>query len=305
MASKYSYPLPTRSIVGIILEAIITGILTGGVYALMASGLTLVFGVMDIINVGQGALVILGAYLSYVLEQYLHIDLFLGLLITIPVMFVLGLLIEWLFIRPIKRDRTMLSILVTFGMALVIEGVLNLIFSTDFVQLHAWYITASFQVGGFYLAYIYVFGFLLAVVLLGALYLLLYRTKFGHSLRATMQNRTAAELIGIDVERVSAITFGIGIALAAAGGMAFGATTSFNANSAYDLISRLLAIIICGGMGSLRGAMIASLGMLVVEDVTSVVWSPIWASTVFFILLVIILLARPQGLFGQAEGRKQ
>jgi branched-chain amino acid transport system permease protein len=289
----------------LIIEAVITGLLTGGVYALMASGLTLVFGVMDIINVGQGALVILGAYLSYVLEQYLHIDLFLGLLITIPVMFVLGLLIEWLFIRPIKRDRTMLSILVTFGMALVIEGVLNLIFSTDFVQLHAWYITASFQVGGFYLAYIYVFGFLLAVVLLGALYLLLYRTKFGHSLRATMQNRTAAELIGIDVERVSAITFGIGVALAAAGGMAFGATTSFNANSAYDLISRLLAIIIFGGMGSLRGAMIASLGMLVVEDVTSVVWSPIWASTVFFILLVIILLARPQGLFGQVEGRKQ
>ena len=289
----------------LIIEAVITGLLTGGVYALMASGLTLVFGVMDIINVGQGALVILGAYLSYVLEQYLHIDLFLGLLITIPVMFVLGLLIELLFIRPIKRDRTMLSILVTFGVALIIEGVLNLIFSTDFVQLHAWYVTASFQVGGFYLAYIYVFGFLLAVALLGALYLLLYRTKFGHSLRATMQNRTAAELIGIDVERVSAITFGIGIALAAAGGMAFGATTSFNANSSYDLISRLLAIIIFGGMGSLRGAMIASLGMLVVEDVTSVVWSPIWASTVFFILLVIILLARPQGLFGQVEGRKQ
>ncbi len=189
----------------LIIEAVITGLLTGGVYALMASGLTLVFGVMDIINVGQGALVILGAYLSYVLEQYLHIDLFLGLLITIPVMFVLGLLIEWLFIRPIKRDRTMLSILVTFGVALVIEGVLNLIFSTDFIQLHAWYVTASFQVGGFYLAYIYVFGFLLAVALLGALYLLLYRTKFGHSLRATMQNRTAAELVGIDVERVSAI----------------------------------------------------------------------------------------------------
>src|SRR5437660_10192867 len=101
--------------------AIITGILTGSVYALMASGLTLVFGVMDIINIGQGALVILGAYLSYVLEQNLHIDLFVGLLITMPVMFVLGVLIELLFIRPIKRDRTMFSILVTFGVALIIE----------------------------------------------------------------------------------------------------------------------------------------------------------------------------------------
>ncbi|TMC18844.1 MAG: branched-chain amino acid ABC transporter permease [Chloroflexi bacterium] len=291
--------------VGIIVEAIITGILTGGVYALMASGLTLVFGVMDIINVGQGALVILGAYLSFFLEQKLHIDLFVGLLITMPVMFGLGLLIEWLFIRPIKRDRTMLSILVTFGVALIIEGFLNIIFSADNVKLQAWYITASFPIGGFYLSYIYVFGFLLAVLLLGGLYFLLYRTKFGYGLRASMQNRTAAELIGVDVERVSMITFGIGVALAAAGGMAFGATNAFNAGSAYDLISRLLAIIIFGGMGSLRGALIASVGMLVVEDVTSVVWSPVWASTVFFILLVIILLVRPQGLFGQVEGRKQ
>ena len=131
---------------GIIVEAIITGILTGGVYALMASGLTLVFGVMDIINVGQGALVILGAYLSYFLEQKFHIDLFVGLLITMPLMFCLGMLIEWLFIRPIKRDRTMLSILVTFGIALIIEGFLNLIFSADNVKLQAWYITGSFPI---------------------------------------------------------------------------------------------------------------------------------------------------------------
>ncbi len=289
----------------LILEAIVTGLLTGGVYALMASGLTLVFGVMNIINVGQGALVVLGAYLSYFLQQSLHIDLFLGLFITLPVMFVLGLLIEWFFIRPIKRDRTMLSILVTYGIALVIEGLLNLAFSANNVKLQAWYITDSIRVGGFYLPYIYVFGFLLALGLLGALYLLLYRTKFGYSVRAAMENRTAAELIGINVERVSAITFGIGIALAAAGGMAFGATNAFNAGSSYDLISRLLAIIIFGGMGSLSGALIASLSMLVIEDVTSVIWSPVWASTVFFILLVIILLIRPQGLLGQVEGRKQ
>jgi len=291
--------------VQLIIEAIITGILTGGIYALMSSGLTLLFGVMEIINVGQGALVILGAYLSYVLEQNLHIDLFLGLLITMPVMFLLGIGIELLFIRPVKGDRTMLSILVTYGIALIIEGILNLIFTANNVQLQAWYITASIDIGGFYLGYIYVFGFLLAVVLLTALYILLYRTKFGYSLRAAMQNRTAAELIGIDVKRISTLTFGIGIALAAAGGMGFGATNAFNAGSSYDLISRLLAIIIFGGMGSLSGALIASVGMLVIEDVTSVVWSPVWASTVFYILLVVILVVRPQGLLGQVEGRKQ
>ena len=271
----------------------------------MASGLTLVFGVMRIINIGQGALVILGAYLSYTLEQNLHIDLFLGLLITMPLLFLLGLVIEWLFIRPLKRERTTFSILVTFGIALIIEGLLNIAFSADYVQLHAWYVTNSIQIGNFYLAYIYVLGFLLAVLLLGALYFLLYRTRFGQSIRASMENRTAAELIGIDVERVSAFTFGIGIALAAAGGMAFGATNAFNASSAYDLISRLLAIIIFGGMGSLSGALVASVGMLVVEDVVSVAWSPVWATTVFFVLLVIILVLRPRGLFGQVEGRRQ
>jgi branched-chain amino acid transport system permease protein len=297
--------LEGECILGLIIEAIITGLLTGGVYALMASGLTLVFGVMDIINIGQGALVILGAYLSYVLEQQFHIDLFLGLLITVPLMFVLGLLLEWLFIRPIKRDRTMLSILVTFGIALIIEGFLNILFSANDVTLRAWYTTASFRIGGFYLTYIYVFDFLLALALLGGLYYLLYATKLGYSIRASMENRTAAQLIGIDVERVSAITFGIGVALAAAGGMAFGANNAFNAGSAYDLISRLLVIIILGGMGSLTGALIASLGMLVIEDITAVVWSPVWASTVFFILLVIILVVRPQGLLGRGEGRRQ
>lgn len=289
----------------LIVDAVITGILTGGIYALMASGLTLVFGVMDIINVGQGALVILGAYLSYVLQKNFNIDLFLGLLITMPVMFLFGLLLEWAFIRPLKRDRTTLSILVTFGIALIIEGILGIFFSNNIVQLQAWYVTSSFEIGGFYLAYIYVFGFVLSVILLGLLYLLLYRTKFGYSLLASMQNRTAAQLIGIDVERVSAITFGIGVALAAAGGMAYGATYAFNPSSLYDLISRLLVIIILGGMGSLRGALIASLGMLVIEDVTAVVWSPVWATTVFFVLLITIMIVRPQGLFGQVEGRKQ
>ena len=289
----------------LVVNGIITGILTGGVYALMASGLTLIFGVMDIINVGQGALVILGAYLSYLLEVKFQVDLFLGLLITMPIMFLFGLFLEWAFIRPLKRDRTILSILVTFAIALVIEGFLGLAFSTSIVKLRSDYVDTSFQIGNFYLAHIYVYGFVLSLVLLAGLYVILYRTKFGYSLRASMQNRTAAQLVGIDVERVSAITFGIAVALAAAGGMVYGATSAFNPNSHYDLISRLLVIIILGGMGSLRGALIASLGMLVIEDVTAVVWSPVWANTVFFALLILVMVIRPRGLFGQLESRKQ
>ncbi len=291
----------------LIFDALLSGLLTGGIYALMASGLTLIFGVLGIVNVAQGILVILGAYLSYALYQYLHIDIFLGLLITMPAMFVLGLGIEWAFIRRLKQDqsRIMLSVLVMFAVALIIEGTLNLIFTPDLVTLHATYIDASWPIGGFYLPYVYVFAFILSVVLLTGLYFLVYRTQFGYSLRASMQNRTAAELIGIDVRRVSAITFAIGVALTAAGGMAYGATNLFNAASSYDLISRLLVIIVLGGLGSLSGALFASLGMLVISDLTTALWGSQWASTVFFVLLVVLLVFRPQGLFGQLEGRKQ
>ncbi len=289
----------------LIIEAVILGILTGSVYALMSSGLTLIFGVMDIINIAQGILVILGAYLSYTLETYLHIDIILGLLVTIPALFLLGMGIEWAFMRRIRRDRVMISILVTFAVALVIEGLLNFIFSPNYVQLQAPYVDAAIPVFGFYLPYIYVFAFFLSVVLLTLLYFLVYRTRFGFALRASMQDRTAAALIGVDVEGVQTITFGIGVALAAAGGMVFGATNPFNAATSYDLISRLLVIIVLGGMGSLRGALFASFVMLVISDVTDVVWSPVWSSTVFFALLIVLLLFRPQGLLGRLEGRKQ
>jgi branched-chain amino acid transport system permease protein len=289
----------------VIFEAIITGILTGGIYALMASGLTLIFGVMDIINIAQGILVILGAYLSYVLAQYLHIDLFVGLFITMPLMFLLGLLIEWAFVRRLKRNRIMLSILVTYAIALMIEGALTMIFSADFVTLSASYVDASFPLPfiHYYLPEVYVFAFILAVILLGGLYFLIYRTKFGFGLRAAMQDRIAAMLIGINVERIQLITFGIGVALCAAGGMAYGATNAFNPASSYDLISRLLVIIVLGGMGSLAGALIGSVVLVTIGDLTAVIWSPVWSSLVFFLVLVILLLFRPQGIFGQPEGR--
>lgn len=286
-------------------ESVILGLLTGCVYALMASGLTLIFGVMEIINIAQGIFVVLGAYLSYTLEHYLSIDPFLGLLITMPMMFLMGLFIEWAFIRRIRQNRVVLSLLVTYAVGLVIEGLLNFIYTATTVRVLPPYVDASFPVFGFYISYISLFSAILSVVVLAALYIVIYRTRFGYSMRATMQNRTAAMLIGIDVERVSAVTFGLGVALTAAGGMSFGAENAFNAASSYDLISRLLVIIVLGGMGSLRGALLASLFMLVVGAITDVVWSPVWSSTVFFGLLILLLLFRPQGLFGKVEGRKQ
>ena len=282
----------------LVLEAAVLGILTGGVYALMASGLTLIFGVMRIINVGHGALVVLGAYLSFAASRALHIDPFVTLVITMPVMFLLGFGLQVVFIRPLKTDREALSVLVTYAIALGLEGILGYVFGANYVQLQAWYDTASFPIGDFRITYVYVFGFVLCLAILVVLFLILYRTTFGASIRATMLNRTAAQLIGIDVDRVSAVAFGIGMATAAAGGVVFGITTAFNPGSHYDLISRLLTIIVLGGLGSLRGAVIAALIMLISEDITSVLISPVWASFVFFLILIVVLLVRPQGLYG-------
>ena len=287
-------------------HAVIDGILGGGIYALMAVGLTLIFGVLDIINIAQGILVVLGAYLSYSLSVHLHIDLFVGLLITVPAMFVIGMAIQWAFIRPLRgRERTSMSLLACYAVAIIIEGVLYRIYGPNYVQLNASYITSSVHLFGYFLPVIDLYGFAIAVALVGALYLMLYRTRFGRSVRATMQDQTAALLIGINVSRVAALTFGIGVAVTAAGGMVFGASGGgFNPNSGYDLISRLLAIIILGGLGSIGGALAAAIFMLTLEAIVDI-WSPTWAIAVFYAALVIVLTIRPAGLFGRRAARAQ
>jgi branched-chain amino acid transport system permease protein len=220
-------------------------------------------------------------------------------------MFLIGVAVYWTMIKPIKQDRVIMSLLTMFAVGTIIEGVLDLIFTSNLVQIQTSYETSSVRVGSLIFPNVYLYAFAMSAVLLGGLYFLLYRTRFGRSLRASMQNTTAARLVGINTDWVAAFTLGIGIGLAAAGGMVFGLTNSFDAASSYDLISRLLAIVIFGGFGSLSGALIASVLMLVIEDVVAVVWSPTWGQTTFYIVLVIILLLRPQGLLGRKAVRAQ
>jgi branched-chain amino acid transport system permease protein len=287
-------------------QALADGVLGGGVYGLMAVGLTLIFGVLDIINIAQGILVVLGSYLSYVLWAHLHIDVFLGLLITIPAMFILGVAIQWFFIRPLRgRERTSMSLLASFSVAIIIEGVLYQIFGSNYQSIQTKYLTSTIKVFGYYIPYIYLYGFGLAVLFVVAIYYMLYRTQFGRSVRATMQDQTAARLIGIDVNRVAAITFGIGVAVTAAGGMVYGSINSFNPNTGADLISRLLAIIILGGMGSIAGALGAAVIMITLESLVDVFWNPNWSVVVFYAVLVLVLVFRPQGILGRKEARAQ
>jgi len=157
---------------GTFLRAITDGVLQGGVYGLMAVGLTLIFGVLDIINIAQGIMVVLGAYLSYVLWTHLHIDVFVGLLITIPAMFLLGVAIQYLFIRPLRgRERTSMSLLACYSVAIIIEGILYQVFGSNYLSINNYWNSprAEFKIFGYYLQYIYVLGFVLAVVLVLAI----------------------------------------------------------------------------------------------------------------------------------------
>ncbi len=286
----------------VLVQAAILGVLTGGVYALMASGLTLVFGIMRVINVAQGALVILAAYLSYALFSHLHIDPFLSVVIVAPAMFVFGCLVQLVFVRSFRSpDGSELSLLVMWSLALGIEGVLGVVFNTTYRATNPSYANRSYDVFGYQISFVRLLAFVTSVVFLGALSLLLTRTRFGRAVRATVQNPTAALLLGVDPARVQTLGFGVGVSMAAAAGAVYGVLYPFNPGSHYDLISRLLSIVVLGGLGSLGGAVVAALAMGMIEAIVAVEISPTWSAFSFFIVLIAFLLVRPQGIFGLRE----
>ncbi|MCW2883352.1 MAG: branched-chain amino acid transport system permease protein [Streptosporangiaceae bacterium] len=282
-----------------IIQGILLGILTGGVYALMASGQTLIFGIMKVVNLAQGAMVILSAYLSYSLFTSLGVDPFLSVLITTPALFCLGVAAQWLFLRQLRReDVAELSILVTFAIALAVEGALSVFYSTTYKSVNASYANSSFTVAGYHISAVRLYAFLLSAAVIGLLYLLLHRTRFGRAVRATVQNPEAAQLLGVNPGRIRALGFGLGTATAAAAGSVFGLIYPFNSGSHYDLISQLLSVVVLGGLGSLGGAIVAGVLIGVASSVVSVAWSPTWSQFTFFVVLLAVLLVRPRGLFG-------
>ncbi len=284
-----------------VIQAVILGLLTGGVYALMASGQTLIFGVMKVVNLAQGALVIAGAYLSYSLFTSFGIDPFLSILITAPALFCAGAAIQWVFLRPLRpADRSELSLLVTFAVALGIEGILSVGYNTTYRTIQTGYANTSYTVAGYQISAVRLYAFLLSVALIAALYLALRHTRFGRAIRATVQNPESATLLGVDARTVAAVGFGIGAATAAAGGAVYGIIYAFNSGSHYDLISRLLSIVILGGLGSIGGSIAGAMTMGVVASLVAALGPPAWSDFSFFVVLLAVLVIRPRGLFGAA-----
>ena len=280
------------------IQTLILGILVGGVYALLASGLTLIFGVMRVINIAHGAFLILAAFITWTLWDWTGLDPLASIVVLTPVMFALGWLIYNGTIRPIRRAPPAASVLLTFGLALFIEGIMGVIWGNNSHSVRPSYFTESFEIGQIFLPKAQVYGGLVAIVVLASLYLILTRTWLGRAIRASAVNPIGAELVGVKVASVAALTFAIGVASAGAGGAIASVLYPFLPGSHYQWIARLLGIIVLGGMGSLPGAVIGALCLGVAELMTVTYIGPEWATGVPYVFVFIVLLLRPQGILG-------
>jgi branched-chain amino acid transport system permease protein len=213
-------------------------------------------------------------------------------------MFGLGWLTYRFVVSRIRDQAASMSVLLTFGLALVIEGFLDVVAGNRFRSATPGYFEQSFRVGPILLPKAQTYGFVAAVVVLGGLYLILTRTWTGRAIRATSQNPSAATLVGIGATSTAALAFALGSASAGVGGSILSVLYPFFPASHYDWISRLLGIVVLGGMGSIPGALVGALVLGLAETLTATYGSLQWSTLVFYLVIMVVLLVRPQGIFG-------
>lgn len=279
-------------------QTLILGVLAGAVYALMASGLTLIFGVMRVINLAHGAFAVLAAFLTYSLWSSFGLDPLLAIPFIMVVMFGIGWAVYQGAVRYSRGSHVSMTVLVTFGIALVLEGLMGIIWGNRSASIRTDYTDASLQLGPFFFPQVQVISAAIAVVVLAALYLLLNRTWLGRAIRAASVNESGALLVGVSVAAVAALTFAIGIATLGAGGAMLGAIQPIVPGTHYQWIARLLAIIVLGGLGSLPGAVIGALVIGVTEMLATTYVGSAWPVAVPFLIIFIVLIVRPQGIMG-------
>lgn len=282
----------------LLLQTLVLGLLLGAVLALAASGLTLIFGVMEVINIAHGAFLILAAFLAWTLWSELGIDPLVAAVILTPVMFVIGLGVYFSTLHWIRDAPVSMTVILTFALAILLEGLMGFIWGNTSHSVTPSYFTQSFVVSGITLPKPQVFGGLMAVAVLVCLYLLITRSWFGRAIRAASMNPSGARLAGINITRVAALTFAFGIAATGAAGAIVSVMSPFLPGSHGAWISRVLGVIVLGGMGSLPGAVVGALTIGVAEVMTATYVSLHWAAAVPYVVIFVVLLARPQGLFG-------
>lgn len=280
------------------IQATAFGLLIGGVYALFASGLTLIFGVMKVINIAHGALLILGAFFTFTLWDELGIDPLAAILVTTPAMFALGWVIYQTLVRPLRGAPLSSTVLLTFGLALVFEAIMGIVWGNQSRSARPSYFDQSFEIAGIILPKAQVYACAVALLVLTLLYVFLSKTWTGRAIRAASANNQGAMLVGVNIAGVSALTFAVGVATVGAAGSMVSVLYPFLPGSHYIWIARVLSIIVLGGLGSLQGAVVGAMLLGLAEVYTQTYVSTAWATAVPYVLIFLVLFFRPQGLMG-------
>ena len=283
----------------LLLQILINGVLLGGLYAVMALGLALVWGVLNIVNLAHGAFIMLGAYLSWHLYTYLGIDPFLGLPITAVVMFAVGYAMQRGLLNLVVKAPMFNTLLITFGLEVVLTYLAQLAFSADFSTINPSYAGNSIQIGTVVLPLARLLAFGIAIVLTLAMWLFLLHTRLGRAIRATAQNLVAARLYGVEPRHLYAMTFGIGIGLAGAAGGLYGTVSQINPYIGATLTAKSFAIAIIGGLDNPLGVIVGGLFLGIIESLAVLYIGATFADVASFGVLVLVLIVRPSGLLGK------
>ena len=287
-----------------LLQIIILGLCLGFVYALMATGLTLVFGVMRIVNLAHPILIICGAFVAYWLFKMYRIDPLLSIPISAAVVSILGIIIYKLaFERDAGEQKySEMTVLLTFGVAMILDGLLSFAFKNTQRVTSPSYATDAFFVGDIFLPKAQLYSGAFSAFILIFLAFFLKFSEMGVAIRATSQNRTNAELVGVNVKLVCLVSFAIGCGLAGAAGSQVSFLFSFFPAKHWEWIGILMSLVVLGGMGSILGAVIGALSLSIMSSLVASYIAPSWSTMVFFLALFLILLVRPHGLFGKNIG---
>lgn len=281
-------------------QAVINGVLTGSLYALIAMGMALIFGVMRIVNFAHGAFLMLGMYITWILFQYGHIAPYPGFLVAGVVLFAIGAGVYSGLVKRVPVESEFMIILLTLGVSLIaVYGVL-LIFGADYHQVSMPLLDRNFRLGSHLAVNApWLVSFVIAVLAAMGLHAFVMRSRWGRAARAIAQNPFSAPLMGINVSQVQALTFGIGAAAAGiAGGLLLPVFYLYpDVGHLFNLKSFL--IVVMGGMGSIEGAGAAGVLLGVVESLTSLYWGNEWALVVDFVLFILVLSFKPSGIFGR------
>ena len=285
-------------------EALVNGALLGGLYTLVALGLSLVFGIMRVVNLAHGIIVIAGAYLAIVITRQVPVDPLLTFLVVGPAIFVIAALTQRLLLQRLLGQSLEAPLVATFGLLLVGQGLFTFIFGTSPVSMTAPWAQSSVSVLGMSILTLNLVAFALAVVVIVATQLVLTRTRFGTALRASAIDPATASTLGVNINRMHALTFGAAAAIAALAGIVYGTGLSVNPSDALPLLVLGFTVVVMGGVGNIPGTLVGGVLVGIVAAAVGGLIGPVYSPIAVNVLLLILLLVRPRGLFVRTAPRK-